>query len=224
MASRKEQKARAREERLARERAAAVSEKRRRRRTSVGWGVAALLVAAGIAVPLAAGGGDGSGKQSVGLQTGAPPWPPETDNLQERLDALDFPQGQGEAFHLHSVLRVFADGRQVEVPPNIGIDQARQVHSGLHTHEPDGKMHVESPAAYDFTLGQFFTVWGVEFTPTRLGGLIASGNKALQVFVNGERETDPVDYVLKPRDKIVVAYGPPGQAPKSFDYEFQPGE
>lgn len=223
MASRKEQKARAREERLARERAAAVAEKRRRRRNIVGWGVAALLVAAGIVVPFALGGG-GSDKASAGLQSGPPPWPPETANLQKRLDALDFPQGQGEGFHFHPVVRVYNDGEPVQIPPNIGIDEGNGTMAPLHTHDPTGKIHVESPAPYDYTLGHLFEVWGVEFTPTRLGGLIASGEKTIQVFVNGEPVKDPADYVFKPRDKIVVAYGAPGQAPKTFRYEFQQGE
>jgi len=63
VASRKEQKARAREERLAREAAQREAARRKRRLTLVGGGAAAVIVAAIVAVAAIAGGGSGTSQQ-----------------------------------------------------------------------------------------------------------------------------------------------------------------
>ena len=63
----------------------------------------------------------------------------------------------------------------------------------LHTHDTSGTVHMESSVARTFTLGDFFDVWGVRFTPSCLGAYCNDGNgNTLQVFVNGQEQTsDP---------------------------------
>src|SRR5581483_12030445 len=46
----------------------------------------------------------------------------------------------------------------------IGLDRNEKFITELHTHEPDGIIHVESPVNRKFTLGEFFDVWGLRFT------------------------------------------------------------
>jgi hypothetical protein len=69
---------------------------------------------------------------------------------------------------------------------------------------------MEASQAYPFTLGQFFTIWGVKFTSTQLGAYVADAANVLSVYVNGTHVSDPIGYVMKPHDHILVAYGKPG--------------
>ena len=73
--------------------------------------------------------------------------------------------------HLHVHLAIVHAGKAVPVPANIGI-----VQSGglvlclywLHTHDNSGIIHVEAPGG-DFSLADFFAVWGEPLSATRLG-------------------------------------------------------
>jgi hypothetical protein len=61
------------------------------------------------------------------------------------------------------------NGQKVAVPEGIGIDPQAGIITLLHTHQPDGVIHVESPVERRFTLGQFFRVWGVRLSDTCIG-------------------------------------------------------
>jgi hypothetical protein len=99
--------------------------------------------------------------------------------------------------------------------------------SPLHTHDTTGVIHVESPTVRDFTLGEFFGVWGLRFTTDCIGGMCNAGASKLRVFVNGKPVAgDPADLVLRSHQEIVVAYGTKAQVPKPVpsSYNFPPGE
>ncbi len=87
-------------------------------------------------------------------------------------------------------------------------------------------MHVESPTLQDFTLGQFFDIWGVRFTTECIGSYCANTDNALNVFVNGDEFTgDPRSLVLKAHQEIVVTYGSAKELPTSIPstYSFEAG-
>src|SRR5262249_20314076 len=81
-----------------------------------------------------------------GVETGPPPWPAEPAPLAARLDALGLPrlQMEGNVVHIHEHLDVYAKGRHVTVPAEIGIDAKQQYLDPLHTHDASGIIHVES--------------------------------------------------------------------------------
>jgi hypothetical protein len=91
---------------------------------------------------------------------------------------------EGTAVHIHQHLELYVDGRKVPVPAGIGINPAVGF-APLHTHDASGVIDVESPTVRTYTLGQFFAVWGVRFTPSCLGGYCAAGDRRLRVYVNG---------------------------------------
>ena len=116
------------------------------------------------------------------------------------------------------------DGRRVTVPAGIGIDDAEGFISPLHTHDESGVIHVESPDVRTFTLGQFFSVWGLRLTPRCLGGYCATGAKQLWVFVDGKRFSgDPRLLPLTAHEEILVAYGTRGQLPRPIPARFDFG-
>ena len=151
-----------------------------------------------------------------GILTGPAPWPPNTADLRARLDAIGLPALPAESFvlHIHQHIDVFVDGRPITVPALIGINQQEQFLSPIHTHTPDGIVHVESPTRRTFSLGQFFDVWGVRFTQTCLGGYCAGSGKSLRVYVDGHLVAgDPRRVELFAHEEIVVAYGTAAELP-----------
>jgi hypothetical protein len=164
-----------------------------------------------------------------GAQTGPAPWNAGGAELGPRLDALGLPAlpAEGTVLHIHQHLDMFVNGKRVTVPAGIGIDPNQEFISPLHTHDPSGVLHVESPTQKTFTLGQFFGVWGVPLDSTRLGGLKAGAGKELRAWVNGKPASgDPGAIELASHQELVVAYGTPAQMPKSVPstYGFPPGE
>lgn len=161
-------------------------------------------------------GADGAGSSvdaSPSLARTEPPWPAATEGLPERVREAGFPAVGDESYHVHALLSVFVDGDPVLVPANIGIDVERRFMSPLHTHTPDGVLHFEADDPAPFTLGQVFTMWGVEFTPERLGAYTPDESGRVHVYANGTELDEPVDYQIEDGDNIVVAYGETGSLP-----------
>ncbi len=226
--TRKQRREQARSERKALEAAEQTSAARRKRLTVIG-GVLGALAAAAVIVLVATSGGGGKtvlvtgAGATRGLQATPAPWTPEYTGLQARLAALTLPSGMDGAFHIHAALRVYVDGKQVPVPADIGIEPEATSLAPLHTHDASGVVHIESSEQYPFTLGQFFTIWGVRLTSTQLGGYQAAAGKQLTVYADGTPVANPAGYVMKPHDDIVVGYGNPGSFPTSFQYQWSPG-
>jgi hypothetical protein len=234
MASRKEEREQRRAERREAEQRDAAAAKRRQ---LVGYGVAGLLTLAvviGIVVVITSGGSSSSGSPAtnensvppaaeVGVQTTPPPWDPEYDHLSERLQALALPGLNEQIFHIHALLHVYANGKAVTVPANIGLKAPTGPFSPIHTHDTSGIVHMEADQEYPFTIGQFFAVWGVKFSDDQLGPYKSKGDEKLSVYVNGRKVSDPVNYVMKEHDVISVGYGKPGSFPTKPPADFPAG-
>jgi hypothetical protein len=128
---------------------------------------------------------------------------------------------EGTALHIHAHLDVFVNGSPVPVAALVGIDEAAQKISPLHTHDTTGVIHIESPdAKATFTLGQFFTEWQVPLSASQLGGLNADSTHQLKEYVNGKvRDGDPASLQLAAHDEIALVYGsPPASVPSSYQW------
>lgn len=139
-------------------------------------------------------------------ETSRPPWP-APDNVTSRVAAAGLDLGpMGTAEHYHPRLRIVLDGAEIPVAANIGVDTASGAMSALHTHEPDGTIHIEADRAGDvFTLGQLFTQWGVKLTATQIGGIHAGPGRTLAVTINGTPVPgQPSDLRLQPDQQIVL--------------------
>ncbi len=171
----------------------------------------------------------GSMDDLPGILTTAPPWPANTDELQQRLRAIGLPAltEEGQVVHIHQHLDVFVDGKPVKVADDIGIDPNGGFISPLHTHlQTQGVLHFESPTQERFSLGQFFAVWGVRLDRECIGGKCAGDGKALRAWVNGTPvNADPTRIVLDAHQEIVIAYGTPQQMPDPVPstYDFPAG-
>jgi hypothetical protein len=196
---------------------------RAQRRRQLGW----IL---GITIAVAAGVFFFTSRNDTSTPSGAlpgeltteAPWPANGADSAARADALGLPP-EGTTMHEHANVQVFVHGEKESIPTDIGIDPAAQTIQSIHTHDDTGLVHLESSESREFSLGDFFGVWGVRFTPSCLGGYCNDGDNRLQVFVDGEEVTDNLqDVQLDDQSVIVVTYGTSGELPdpipSSFDF------
>jgi hypothetical protein len=193
--------------------------------------VAALAVIAAIVagVLLTRGGSDSTAanvpNQSdlPGLQTGPAPWNAGLDTLPDRLDPVGVHalSNEGQVLHIHQHLDVFVNGKHEPVPQGVGIYDG-QFLTELHTHDATGIIHVESPVAKHFDLGQFFGVWGVRLNGDCVGGYCRQVTP-WTVYVNGRPYTgNPAELNLSEHQEIAFVIGtPPKTIPSK--YKFPPG-
>ena len=198
---------------------------RAQRRRQLAWiaGIA-IVVAAGVFVFTNRNDSTPSGPLPGELKTEAP-WPANGAQSAARATALGLP-AEGTTLHEHANVQVFVHGTQQPVPTNIGISDAGAIQS-LHTHDGTGTIHVESSVSREFTLADFFGVWGVRFTPSCLGKYCNDDSSHLQVFVGGEEVTGSLqDVPLDDQSVIVVTYGTadelPDPIPSAFDFSSVP--
>jgi hypothetical protein len=208
------------------------------------YGLAALgpiaLVAVLLAIFAFKSNGGGTHNSSVahlnlaslpGMRRTRGPWDAGYNGLPDRLKPIGLTALPQEALqqHIHQHLDIYIDGRHVVPPAGIGIYDNTFI-TELHSHSagaeglpgpsgrPTGVIHVESPTATNYELGQYFGAWGVYLSPTCIGGYCAKPGKPFKVYVNGKLwRGDPVKIPLKEHEEIAIVYGKaPAKVPSSF--------
>jgi hypothetical protein len=123
---------------------------------------------------------------------------------------------EGTVLHIHQHLAIFDHGKPVGIPEDVGRPLAGACFYWLHTHTPDGIIHIEAPAFRTFTLGEFFDVWGQPLSVTAAGP-IRFKKGALHTFLDGRPYTgDPRKIELTQHADIVLEAGPPYVKPTPF--------
>lgn len=130
-----------------------------------------------------------------------------------------------DAEHYHVHLSLIVNGQQVAIPLAIGIDTpfvtnneaiAGKCFYWLHTHDNTGIIHVEpSETGHQFTLGQFFDIWGEALSSTGVAGQ----NGTVNVYVDGKRYTgDPRAIQFAAHQQITLEVGSPVVAPPIYKF------
>ena len=123
--------------------------------------------------------------------------------------------------HYHAALQIIYQGTPVSIPSDIG--RVSPCFYWLHVHaESPGVIHIESPKARTFTLGDFFKVWSVSkkapvlLDPTHVALFTLTGEQKLVVYVDlndGKGPQiytgDPAAILLKAREVITLEITPP---------------
>jgi hypothetical protein len=123
------------------------------------------------------------------------------------------------AYHVHAHLLVFVNGKPRALPGGIGIPGSQvegtaqgPVAAGgqciywLHTHAPDGVIHIESPTQRIYTLGEFFDEWHQPLSATQ----VADAHGHVTALVNGKPWLKSVRAIpLDPHAVIQLAVGTP---------------
>jgi hypothetical protein len=132
------------------------------------------------------------------------------------IDGIPCETQEYTTYHIHSHLDVFVNGQHTTVPAQIGIENTCLY--WLHTHTPDGIVHMESPKERAFTLGEFMNVWKATGT-----GYPTSTSQP-EIFVNGILvSTDMASTTMNAHDEIVLVYGDVPQGLPQF-YQFPEGD
>jgi hypothetical protein len=174
--------------------------------------------------PLAALGGSLALAATLGVAAPAPrAAPPQGSPIQSTvptgqvIDGMSCDSQEGSRIHIHQHLTILDRGKPVNVPPNVGQPAGRRCIYWVHTHTPDGVIHIEAPKDRSFTLGNFFDVWGEPLTKTQASSARAAKGKVLKVWVNGKAYSgDPRAIKLVAHTDVVIEAGPPFPTPPRF--------
>jgi hypothetical protein len=175
-----------------------------------------------------------------------PSWPAPADPMALTTKAgLEATQSEHLNTHTHAHLDVRVDGEEVVVPAGIGVDigaptgidkkktldgTATEYYvtlcfapclSPLHTHDPSGVIHTESikDNQEPYTLGQFFTEWGVTLDDQCVGEFCKS-DTSIAVYLDGKKyDGNPAEIKLKSHLEIAIIVGePPTIIPDSWEF------
>ena len=157
-------------------------------------------------------------------------WQPNSTDLAGALRKLGLnPANEvNPVVHYHWHLTVYAGGRNIVIPRNIGLEAPPAMSSEIHTHDVNtdvhsGIIHVESPVpGFQATILEFFDVWGVYASNQCLGGYC----NGVKVYVNGKLAPAGLNTKPKEHDAVTVVAGslPPGVKPATKYTGFTPGE
>jgi len=143
----------------------------------------------------------------------------QTSNNQLIVDGVRCDPTEFVDYHIHAHLDIFIDGQPDAIPAGIGI-KPNECLFWLHTHNTSGIIHIEAPANKDFTLGQFFSVWGQTFSNSQIFDKITTDKETLHVYVNGtEINGDLRNIKINAHDEIAIVYGTsPTNIPSFYDF------
>jgi hypothetical protein len=136
----------------------------------------------------------------------------------------------GQLYHSHPSVTITINGVGVTIPVTIDPGCAQPI----HTHTTDGVLHIETDQDRDYSLGDWFLLWGhfensatrAILNSTQIFGFRTDATHHLTMTVNGQNYTQkPQDYVFLRNaqtgtntcsptppscvpDSIVLAYGP----------------
>ncbi len=158
------------------------------------------------------------GFEGVPIEAGADLAPPGTTGTGD-VDGIKCGATEQLAYHIHAHLAVYVGGQPRALPGGIGIPGSQVVQSSegpvanggqciywLHTHAPDGVIHIESPTQRIYTLGNLFDVWRQPLTASR----VASASGKVTALVNGKPWTKPLrDIPLGPHAVVQLSVGTP---------------
>lgn len=135
----------------------------------------------------------------------------------QTINGISCDASEGQRIHIHQHLAIFDHGKAVEVPQYIGIPASTRCIYWLHTHTPDGIIHIEAPKDRSFTLGDFFAVWQEPISKRRVASAKISKAESMRVWVNGKPYSgDPAKIPLTAHADIVIQVGPPFTKPAPF--------
>jgi len=110
--------------------------------------------------------------------------------------------------HDHAQLTIVILGSSYPIPANVGIVSADCMRL-LHTHDGTGTIHIESPVpreVREFTLGEFFVVWGQPLSSTQILSYAADATHLVTMTVDGVSDTSFGSLILRSGQEIVIEY------------------
>ena len=169
-----------------------------------------------------------AGPEGVPAPGAAPLAGTATSGTGRPVDGISCQTREQTLFHIHAHLTIFVNGASRQVPAAMGIPGALAqntpkgpfIASGtcfywLHTHAPDGIIHIESPVQRTYTLGDFFDEWGQPLGP----GQVGPDKGHVTAIYNGQvYQGNPRNVPLNAHAQIQLEVGRPLVAPESITW------
>jgi hypothetical protein len=158
------------------------------------------------------------GFEGIPIQSGAAVAPASTTQTGT-VNGIQCGSKEQLAYHIHAHLAVFDNGQARSIPGGIGIPGSQVVQSTqgpvasggqciywLHTHAPDGVIHVESPTQRIYSLGDFFDEWHQPLSANQVGDVKGK----VSAIVDGQPWTKSIRAIpLDPHQVIQLNVGSP---------------
>lgn len=147
------------------------------------------------------------------------PAPTPTEVPGKPVAGLQCDPTEQVTYHVHGHLTILDKGKSVTVPAGIGINYNHDCLYWVHTHNPDGVIHVESPYKITPTLASFFKLWGQPLTATQIGPAKVQPGETVKTYVNQKLWTgNPAAIKVRRHTTITIEIGPPFVPPKPYAY------
>src|SRR5205807_10532127 len=102
----------------------------------------------------------------------------------QAIDGNSCDAHEGQHIHIHQHLVILDHSKTVDIPQNVGQPAGQRCIYWLHTHTPDGIIHIEAPKDRSFTLGDFFKIWNEPLSRTQASSAKSAKGSTLKVWVN----------------------------------------
>ncbi len=133
------------------------------------------------------------------------------------IDGIRCDTMEGSVLHIHQHLTILDHGKAVAIPPDVGRPLVAGCLYWIHTHTPDGIIHIEAPNFKSFTLGELFDVWGEPLGRTDVAGAKTKKGERVAVWVDGRPYAgDPRKIDLTNHLDMTIEVGPPYVKPAPF--------
>lgn len=151
-------------------------------------------------------------------QLGKPAFAPGNTTLGgtgSPVDGIKCQAAEQVALHIHAHIALYYHGTQMELPKFIGMSPQGNCLYWLHTHDASGIAHIESPEFRDFTLGNFFHIWGEPLTKTQ----VATFSGPVTAYINGTKYDGPLEAIpLTAHQEITLEVGAPIVPPPNYAF------
>lgn len=170
------------------------------------------------------------GPEGIPLEVGPNLAAANTGLTGSTIDGISCGATEQLVYHHHAHIAIFVNGKPYSIPLGVGMTPQVQVTNTahgqfadgstnclywLHVHAQDGIIHIESPYAQNFVLGDIMDIWHQTLSPTQLGSY--HGN--VTVNVNGAPWTGIVREVpLTEHAQIVINVGTPIVTPPAINW------
>jgi len=167
------------------------------------------------------------------------------------VDGVQCQASESVVYHIHIALTLYNHDKAVMVPQYVGIPFSKSIDESaqnsqnpnvclywLHTHDPSGIVHVESPTQKLYTLGQFLDVWRNTAATDATGGyqnqisvdgsfpqaLQAANPRDIHAYVDGKPISTPYWTITFTPHKLVTLEIGTLQKPPLTHFDFPSGE
>lgn len=131
------------------------------------------------------------------------------------------------AYHIHTHLTIYINGKRVTIPQNIGIAPDGSCLYWMHTNANDGIIHTEAPQKlHNLALDDFLTIWHDGFANLNFPPELTQST-GWKIYVNGQLFAQPVtsplttEVPLASHDIVTMEYGTPNPQPDDAStYQF----